>query len=205
MIKDEKTKLGFLELAYFLSITDVKNGDDEDYVEEEKRLSPFTVRGSDSFYKTKDILARKKVEAHTLEMYAGEMNAFDASGDQDTLRARLNKFVEEALKRFLELSETTNEKILNNQDIRLSFVKDSVDAVCEENDLLEKSTEIKKVIVFELVGMAYADDEISESELNVLNYICEKLEIDYEFVDDAKEIVEKMVNLHRRGLEIINE
>lgn len=213
MLEKEETKLAFLEMAYLLSITDVKN-DNEEYVEEKEenamlfgmlrvhKINPDL--DAEKLNKIKSVLGRKKSEAATLRLYAEELDAFSLD-DKDRLQAEIDSFILEVVQRFIKMSETKNEKILSNQDIRVDFIKDAISALAQDNSLFEIPDNQKKVIVFELVGMAYADSEISESELGVIEFICDKLDVDSEFIHDAKDIVAKVGVLQRQGLEIINE
>lgn len=207
MLSNESSKLAFLEMAYLLSITDIKK-DGEVYVEEYELGWLFSsgTESEENLKLLKKILLRKESEQGVLKLYAEEMNVFNLEDDEKgRIDSRLIDFVDNMLKRFLAEVKTTNEKILNNQSMRVEFVKDTVKALVDEGEITKISPEEKKVMIFELAGMACADGEVSDAEEEVIRYVCDIFDVDFEFVEDAKDIVMSMVNLQQKGLELINE
>jgi len=211
MLKSKEIKLAFLEIAYLLSVCDVKqDGEEYDEVRESDSISGSVygdkVKGVN---KLKQVLVRKTAESAMLRMYAEEMDAFGIDNDQNYVRDdyenKIAYLIDDSIKRFLSVNETTNEKILNTQSIRTEFILETIDNILEEIGLESVSPEERKVIVFELVGMAYADNEISDAELNVIEHVCNRFDIDNDFIDESKEIVYQMVKLQRQGLELIEE
>lgn len=213
MLEKEEAKICFLELAYLLSITDVRKvGDGGEYVSDFKDRAFSSVFSDDEkINDLKKSLVRKESEAAMLRLYAKEMDVFGVEGFSERLQddkdydIKIEFFIDDALKRFLSVTDGATPTKLSRQPIRTDFVKDSASHLCDGLAIRNVLPEERKVMIFELLGMAYADSEISNAELEVINHVCEKLDVDVEFVDEAKGVIDGMMDYQRKGLELILE
>ncbi|WP_353218964.1 hypothetical protein [Salinisphaera sp. S4-8] len=209
MIQETETKALFLELAIFVSIADVRGGCDDEYTEAE--AYGFSVSGVDT-EKEKALLklfSKKNIEQQQLELYRQEMGYKQASvwvpaSKGDNTIAMLYGSVMTAL---IGVAETTNERLLSDESLRVQFLCDAIDKVLEELDLELDSIppQEKKAMVFELAGMGFADREISSSERHILEHICTRFDVDDGIIDEAQEIIVRMQDLRDEGLALIQE
>ena len=209
MLQEGETKALFLRLAIFVSIADVRGGNDDEYSDE--KGYGFSVLGIDS-EKEKALLklfSKKSIEQQQLELYMKEMNYtkasfFNAISNDDNTISTLYDSVMTSL---IGVAETTSERLLSDESLRLHFLCDAIDKTFEilEVKLSSIQPQDKKVMVFELAGMGFADREISRSERHILEHICARFDVDAGLIDEAQDIIVRMQDLRDEGLSLIQE
>jgi hypothetical protein len=96
-----------------------------------------------------------------------------------------------------------NEFMNNSETRRMIFSKAGSLAV--QNIDVNFTTTQKKAVIFELVGMAYANGEFSETELATVKSISEGFDIDEETFEEICRFVDKLNQLSAESLELIQE
>lgn len=63
----------------------------------------------------------------------------------------------------------------------------------------------KRVIIFELIGLAQADGEFGEMERAVISNICDFVGVEQGFVDDVADVVKQITKSTREAIDLISE
>lgn len=216
LIDNENTQFFFILSSFFVSVADVKNDDGQYYkpeIDADKLSIEFEISKGD-VSDLLESLVLKKEEKETLVMLSRELFAGDEDLEKRDIDEVIGGLIGTGIGFFACAAKTTNKVILDNQEIRVSLLKQCVDKFIEHNEeefadyqtsLDYESLEVKKVIIFELLGIACSDGEISNNELEVIKHICELLDVDQFFIEDSIEIIQQLTELHRKGLQLINE
>jgi hypothetical protein len=209
MLQDDDTKALFLTLAIFVSIADVRCGSDDEYTEE--KGYGFSVSGVNT-EKEKALLklfSKKNIEQQQLELYMKEMSYTQGSMWSSNPKAddTISTLYGSVMTVLIGVAETTNERLLSDESLRVQFLCDAIDHVLDNLDVELGSIppQEKKAMVFELAGMGFADREISSSERQVLEQICTRFDVDDGIIDEAQEIIVRMQDLRDEGLALIQE
>ncbi|ANB03019.1 TerB family tellurite resistance protein [Ectothiorhodospira sp. BSL-9] len=228
LLKSRDSKILFLKYAVLVSFVDVLTDEDEG-VEFEARygshfylsdghfhdeIVSFAQNNVESIHKTLKSFIATGVELKTLKMFCDEMG-MEAFLDRDPWYSELDRKVDELLAQFLfgtaaliqKTGQTTNPDLLREQKIRQSFLIKSCEAFAEYNEEIidNLSPEERKVMIFELLGMAYSDGVVSIQEKEVVIEISSLLGVEHSFIEDVTEVIEEVSRLHKKGLELIEE
>lgn len=216
MIDNDNTKALFSISSFIVSVADVKNDDGQYYkpeVDADELSSEFGISKGD-INDLLESLVLKKEEKETLVMLSRELHAGNEDFEKLDTEEIIGTLIGAGIAMFLQSAKTTNKVILDNQEIRVSLLKQCVDEFIElskeefadhQTSIDYESIEVKKVIIFELLGIACSDGEISNNELEIIKHICELLDVDHFFIEDSIEIIQQLTELHRKGLQLINE
>lgn len=94
-------------------------------------------------------------------------------------------------------------KSLDRQARRKVIIESLVDKWIQWEELSISSQE-SKVMMFELLALAYVDSEYDELERHAISAIADKLSIDIDELEEMEELIKSYVSLYSEGLEIIN-
>lgn len=119
----------------------------------------------------------------------------------------LEGLIDDSLEIFFGASETTSEKILNNQEMRVLLIKDLLKKLNEAlneavEEALEPSLEAKKIMLFELVHMINAEEKSSEVKVDIIEYIGELFGLDDAYITEATKFSKNMHALKKEGFSL---
>ena len=102
--------------------------------------------------------------------------------------------------------EELNSLSLYNREMgtNFSFVnnpKDSVDDLI--NQISKSSEKSKKIIAFELIGLAHADADYSQNEMKAVTEICFKLNIDPNKQRNMEKLVKNILEMYSEAAELL--
>lgn len=95
-----------------------------------------------------------------------------------------------------------------NQEMGTNYnFKDKIDDSLDElvNKFSESSNEVKKVVAFELIGLANVDSDYSKNEIKCVNDICSKLGLDEKTIKRTEEVVTNLLKVYNDIVSIIEE
>jgi tellurite resistance protein len=95
-------------------------------------------------------------------------------------------------------------ELMNNPETRSRIFAMAGNIAAQKPEVNFTMTQ-KKAVIFELVGMAYADGSFSELELVTVKSISEGLGVDEETFDDVCSYVSKLNQISAESLELIQE
>lgn len=110
--------------------------------------------------------------------------------------ANVNGVLDEAEKQLLEMyAKQMDVEVIEKSDIPLEVVLERLNNICDFNE--------KKVILFELIGVLFADKEYDDSERRFLESIAYKFGISNEMIDTMVSLMKEYIDLYNRTFENI--
>jgi hypothetical protein len=100
--------------------------------------------------------------------------------------------------------ETIEKEILKIKELRAS-VFGLVSKMFIDKSETNLSSSEKKVVVFELIGIAFADKDFSELELTTVKSVAEHLEVDLDTLDEMTQLVIELNRVSTEALDLIQE
>ncbi|TOB52312.1 hypothetical protein CGK03_23575, partial [Vibrio parahaemolyticus] len=102
-----------------------------------------------------------------------------------------------------------DQKTIESESLKISELR-SVIFSCISNEFIKNSGLVltsseKKSIIFELIGIAYSDNELSEVELMIVKSIAACFEIDEETLHEITELVVELNRVSSEALDLIKE
>ncbi|EME0861958.1 hypothetical protein VXK10_002908 [Vibrio parahaemolyticus] len=102
-----------------------------------------------------------------------------------------------------------DQKAIESESLKISELR-SVIFSCISNEFIKNSGLVltsseKKSIIFELIGIAYSDNELSEVELMIVKSIAACFEIDEETLHEITELVVELNRVSSEALDLIKE
>lgn len=129
----------------------------------------------------------------------------NATENEEYKKQVLTSFIESGV----DLSEITPKKTEYEVAKLVGVRKEMIDSIlkqCFENiDLVNLTHRDKKIIMFELIGLAHADGSVHELEEMIVNSVASNFAMDNETLDELKEAAEVIVDAVKEATEIITE
>lgn len=91
------------------------------------------------------------------------------------------------------------------KDVRENILIGLVDFFCSSGLVSELSPVEKKAIIFELIGMGYAENGFEEFERLVVDLVCEKLQVDAETLEELELAASKAYGAYMEAFELVME
>mgnify|MGYP005849224703 CR=1 FL=1 len=131
----------------------------------------------------------------------------EAEKNADYKKQVLSLLIEEDI----DLSKIKNKKmrevLVFIPEVRQTIIKSLVDELFSkfEDELAHITIQQKKVILFELIGLAYADHDFHDLEKFTIELICEKLGLESELIEEFCDLSGSISQAVLEAAEIINE
>ena len=224
MLKEQSAKRLFLKYAALMSFVDVledasdgmnfeETFGDVDYFPSwgdfHDDIIEYSHENEEMVKKTLEVFVARDVEIKMLEMFCDETGiSFEDGQPCDERRREIFAEILFGTAALIQkVAQTTNQDLLRDPKIRQLFILQSCKAFADYNhETIESLTpEERRVMVFELLGMAYSDGVVTDQEQEVVSEIAKLLGVDELFLDDAREIIEEIACIQKKGLELIEE
>ncbi|WP_072281110.1 hypothetical protein [Rappaport israeli] len=67
------------------------------------------------------------------------------------------------------------------------------------------TTKDKKILLFELIGIGYSSGQFEQEERFIIEEICNLLTVDFQYINDFEDILQRMLPINLEAYQIINE
>ncbi|WP_386686363.1 TerB family tellurite resistance protein [Lonepinella sp. MS14437] len=211
--RDEKEL--FIELAVLLAIAE---GQSENKLNSENKI-PFFNAIDDSEYKMLkqyeqqlDITYVNYVTEPTSRLYALVDNAITLIGNEysnnpNVKQTLIQQVISDGGDIFAITPDLMREKMISLPNIKSEVINEVLAELSDlkENIISNLTMLQKRSIIFELCGIALSDGTLGEYELKVLRRVCKIFQIDFDYLEEFKDVVRKINTVTIEAFNLINE
>ncbi|MFZ7226064.1 hypothetical protein, partial [Avibacterium avium] len=96
--------------------------------------------------------------------------------------------------------------ILELAEIKMQVFLQVLEYFVEERACISRLTEKdKKIIIFELIGMGFSNNNLDEKEFLLIQEVAKLFDIDAEYLEEFKDLVKVIYKVQKEASDLINE
>lgn len=139
--------------------------------------------------------------------YAAQLTLDKYKEDKAIRQEVLNRLVENGEDILTLTPEIIQRVMVGLPRIRQEILEKSAQIVIEskEDEFNDLTIRAEKIIIFELIGTCFSSGQFEPEERQLLEKICDYMNVDKEYIDEFTEVMGKLFAANREAAELINE
>ncbi|WP_386694012.1 hypothetical protein [Lonepinella sp. MS14435] len=127
--------------------------------------------------------------------------------NEETKKELIQQIISDGGDIFKISPEVMKNRMISLPNIKYEIIDEALSGYFElKNNLIGKLTPLeRKTIVFELCGIALSDGILGEYEFKVLRCICKAFQIDFDYLEEFKDVIQKINEVTLEAFNLISE